>query len=50
VNKRPTDIPSAIRQYTEIIDPKKKGYKLGQKNKRKLERIRELARRARGAR
>ena len=47
---KPANFPEAVKNYTEVISPNKKGYKLGVKNQRKLERIRELAARARGGR
>lgn len=50
MNKPEQGIPAAIKNYTEVQDPNAKGFKLGTKNKRKLERIRELAKRAKGAR
>ena len=49
-DKKPSDIPEAIRNYSEIHVPGTKGFKLGLKNQAKLARIRELAKRAKGTR
>jgi hypothetical protein len=50
MSKPESGIPAAIKNYAEVQVPGTKGFKLGTKNKRKLERIRELAKRAKGAR
>jgi hypothetical protein len=50
MNKKEQGIPAAIKNYTEVQVPNAKGFKLGTKNQRKLERIRMLAKQARGAR
>lgn len=49
-DKKPPDIPEAIKNYTEIRLPETKGYRLGAKSKARLERIREIAKRAKGTR
>jgi hypothetical protein len=48
--KKPLNMPETLRNFTEIVDPKPSTFKMGTKNQRKLERIRQLAKQAKGTR
>jgi len=50
-SKKPKTIPDAIKNFTEVIDPKaKSSFKLGRKNQARLERIRQISAQMKGAR
>jgi len=47
---KPKTIPDAIKNFTELVDPKaKSSFKLGLKNQARLERIRQISAQMRGA-